>query len=68
MGVGVEGEPCGVVSEHARHRLDIHAILKCDGGECVSEIMKSDLGQSCSFENPLQHMVHAVRGDGAAVR
>ena len=67
MGVGVEGEPSGVVSEHSRYRLDIHAVLQCDGGECVSEIMKSDLGQSRSFENSLQHMVHAVRGDGAAV-
>ena len=53
MGIGVEGKSCGVVSEHSQYRLDVHAILECDGGECVSEIMKSDLGQPRSFENPL---------------
>ena len=68
MGVGVEGESCGVVPEHSRHRLDVHSVLECDGGECVPEIVKPDFWQSCSFENSLQHMVHAVRGDGAAVR
>ena len=67
MGVGVEGEPCGVVSEHTGHRLDVHSVLECNGGECVPEVVKSDLWQSCSFENSLQHMVYAVRGDGAAV-
>ena len=68
MGIGVEGEACGVVSEHSRYRLDVHAVLQCNGGERVPEIVKSDLGQSCSFENSLQHMVYAVRGDGATVR
>ena len=67
MGVGVEGESRGVVPEHTRHRLDIHSILECDGGERVPEIVKSDLWQSCSFKNSLQHVIHAVRGDGAAV-
>ena len=68
MGVGIEGESCGIVSEHTRHRLDIHAILECDGGECVPEVVKSDFWQSRSFENSLKHMVHAVRGDGATIR
>ena len=67
MGIGVEGEPCGVVSEHTRHRFDVHPVLQCDGGECVPEVVKSDFWQSCAFENPLKHMIHAVRGDGAAV-
>ena len=67
MGVGVEGEACGVVSKHTRHCLDVHTILECDGGEGVTEVVKSDLWQSCSFENSLKHMVHTVRGDGAAV-
>ena len=67
MGVGIEGEPRRVVSEHTRYRLDVHTILQRDGGERVPEVVKSDLGQSRSFENSLQHVVHAVRGDGAAV-
>ena len=68
MCVGIEGEACGVVSEHTRHRLDVHAVLECDGGECVPEVVKSDLGQSRPFKNSLQHMVYTVRGDGTAVR
>ena len=68
MGIGVEGESRGVVPEHTGYRLDVHSVLQCDGGECVPEIVKSDFGQSRSFENPLQHMIYAVRGDGAAVR
>ena len=68
MGVGIQSESCGVVSEHTGHRLDVHAVLECDGGECVPEVVKSDLWQSRSFENSLQHVIHAVRGDGAAVR
>ena len=67
MGIGIECEPCGVVPEHTRHRLDVHAILECDGGECVPEVVKSDLGQSRPFEDSLQHMIQTVRGDGAAV-
>ena len=35
MGIGVEGESCGVVSKHTGHRLDIHFVLKCDCGEGV---------------------------------
>ena len=67
MSVGVEGESGGEVAQHTGHCLDVHPVLKCDGGECVPEIVKSDLGQSYSFEDSLQHMIHAVRGDGAAV-
>ncbi len=33
MGVGVQGEACGEVTQHARYRLDVHTILQGDGGE-----------------------------------
>jgi len=33
MGVGVQGEACGEVTEHAADRLDVHTILQCNGGE-----------------------------------
>ena len=35
MGVGIQGEACGEVTEHAGHRLDVHAVLEGDGGEGV---------------------------------
>ena len=34
MGVGVEGESCGEVSQHAGYRFDVHAVLqsqRCEG-------------------------------------
>ena len=35
MGVGAQGEPCVVVSQHGGHRLDVHPVLKGQGGEGV---------------------------------
>ena len=67
MGIGVQGEAGGEVPQHTTDRLDIHSVLQCDGSKGVAEIMESDLRDSCSFKNPLQHIVDAVRGDGATV-
>ena len=33
MGVGIEGESCGEVTEHTGHRLDIHSVLQSNGCE-----------------------------------
>ena len=67
MGIGVQGEACGEVTEHAGHRLDVHAVLEGDGGEGVAEIVESDLRDASPFEDTLEHVVDAIRGDGAAV-
>ena len=67
MGVGIQGKPGGEVAEHSADGFDIHAVLQGDGGEGVAEIVESDLGNPGSGEDSLQHIVHAVRGDGAAV-
>ena len=67
VGIGVQGEACGEVPKHAGHRLDIHTVLQCDGGEGVAEVMESDLRDASPFKDSLEHIVHAVRGDGAAV-
>ena len=61
MGVGVQGETCGEVAQHAGHRLDIHAVLECDSCEGVAEIMESDLVDTCPFKYPLQHVVYTIR-------
>ena len=39
MGIGVQGEACGEVTQHAADGLDIHSVLECDGCEGVSEVM-----------------------------
>ena len=35
MGVGVQGEACGEVAEHAGYGLDVYTVLQGQGGEGV---------------------------------
>ena len=35
VGVGIQGETCREVPQHPGHRLDVHAVLKCQRGERV---------------------------------
>ena len=67
MGIGVQSEACGKVTQHAGHGLDVHTILQGNGCEGVAEVVESDLRDASPLQHPLQHIVHAVRGDGAAV-
>ena len=62
VGVGVQGEACGEVSQHAGDSLDVYAVLQCDGGEGVAEVMKSDLRDASPFEDVLRHIIYTVRG------
>ena len=43
MGIGVQGEACGKVTQHVGHGLDVHTILQGNGCEGVAEIVESDL-------------------------
>ena len=56
------------MTEHTAHDLDVHAILKGEGGESVAEVMESDLRDACPLQHTLQHVVDAVRRDRTAVR
>ena len=67
VGIGVQGEACGEVTQHAGHGLDVHTILEGDGCKGVAEVMESDLRDTSPFQNTLQHIVDAVRGDGASI-
>ena len=53
MGIGVQGEPCGEVTQYAADGLDIDAVLECDGCEGVAEIVESDLWDACSLQHSL---------------
>ena len=66
MGVGVQCEARGVVSEHTADRFHVHAVLQGHGGEGVTEIVESDAGQRSPFQHPLEHMQDAVRRHGAS--
>ena len=67
MGVGVQSEACGEVTQHAADGLNIHAVLEGNGSEGVAEIVESDLRDASPLQHSLQHIVHTVRGNGATV-
>lgn len=67
MGIGVQSEACGEEAQHAGDCLDINSVLEGDGCEGVAEVVEPNLRDACPFENTLQHVVHAVRGDGATI-
>lgn len=41
MGVGIQGEPGGEVTQHTTDRLDVHSVLERDGSEGGAEVMES---------------------------
>ena len=67
MGISIQGEACGEVSQHTADRLDVYSILECDGSEGVSEVVESDLRDAGPCQYSFEHIIHAVRGDRAAV-
>ena len=67
MGIGIQGEACGEVSQHAGHSLDVYPVLEGDGCEGVAEVMESDLWDASPLQHPLKHIIDAVRGDGTTV-
>ena len=67
MGVGVQGEAGGEVAEHTADCFNVYAILQGDGGEGMTEVVESDLWDTCSRKDSLQYIVDAVGGDETAV-
>ena len=44
MGVGIQGEACGVVAQHPGNCLDVNAVLESQGGEGVTEVVEPHSG------------------------
>ncbi len=42
MSVGVQGEACREVAQHPGDRLDVHAVLQCQGGEGVPKLVEAE--------------------------
>ena len=66
VGVGAEREPCVVVPQHTGHRLDVHAVLQGQGGECVlfignrlKPVVKADF--SSYYQNVLEGIKLIIR-------
>ena len=66
VGVGVQGEAGGEVAQHAGDGLDVHAVLQRQRREGMAQVVEADAGQPRPLQHPVQHVVHAVRRDGAA--
>ena len=64
MAVSIQCEPGREVAQHPRHGFHIHAILEGQRGERMAEVMKPDLRQARPIQHPMEHMKHAVWGDG----
>ena len=47
VGVGAEGEPGIIVTQHGGHRFYIHAVLEGRGGEGVPQVVEADVGEPC---------------------
>ena len=58
VGVGAEREACVEVTKHTGHCFHVHAILERQRCECVSQVMKSQMFQSCIFQNLLVDVDH----------
>lgn len=51
MCIGVQGEACREVSQHAGYRLDVHSVLEGDSGEGVPKSWNSILNLYYSFSS-----------------
>ena len=66
MGVSIEGEACGVVSQHTGDGFHVHTVLESKGNEGMPEVVKSDSFQSCPIQHSLEHVQDAVGRHGAS--
>ena len=49
MGVGVQGESSGEMTQHTAYRLDVHTVLKCNGCEGVANSWNSIFNFYCTI-------------------
>lgn len=66
VGVGVQGEACGVMAQHGGQGFDVYAVLEGQDGKCVAERVKRNFLYSCPFQYPLKHVQDAVRRNRAS--
>ena len=66
VGVGVQREPRGVVTQHTADGFHVHAVLERHGREGVAQVVEAYSREARPFQNPLEHVQHAVRRHGAS--
>ena len=60
VSIGVQGKACAVVAQDAGKRFHVHAVLQGEDRERMPEIMEADHLQPGPFQDPVQHVQHAV--------
>lgn len=60
MGVGAEGEAGVVVTQHTADGFYVHAVLEGQGGKGVPEVVKTDVGELCVFEDLFAEGNHGI--------
>lgn len=50
MSVGVQRKPCRKMPQHARHGLDVHAVLQGQRCEGVAQVMKAPASGGTAFD------------------
>ena len=53
VGVGVQSEACGEMTEHTADCFNVYAILQSYGRKGVTKVVESDLWDTCSRKDSL---------------
>ena len=51
MSIGVQGEACGEVAEHAGNGFYVNSILQRNRSEGVAEVVEADFGDACPCQD-----------------
>ena len=57
VGVGAQGKPRIVVAQHTGDCLDIHAVLECQGGEGMTQVVEANVRKAGLLQQDLQPAV-----------
>ena len=60
VGVGAQGEARVVVSKHIADGFHVYAVLQCQRGECVSEVVKKNVPPAGLLQQPLQLLLPVI--------
>ena len=64
MGIGVQRKRCVGVAQDARQGLGIHAAGEGMGGKGMPQIVETDAGQTCPFQQGFHVVIGGAGGHG----
>ena len=66
VGVSVQGEACGVMTQHGGQGFHVHTVLEGQDREGMAQAVERDFLQPCPLQYLLELIQDAVRGDRAS--